>query len=103
MSRASALAKTIKAKPLDLPVLGSVLTLILSISPYVLKCSLNSSETRKIGIKKNIYSIFRTKMQDLVGNFLKVNTKREYLLSVVSQLKPPTNNFLQTNKQKPKF
>jgi len=44
LSRASALAKTMNAKPLDLPVLGSVLTLILSMSPYVLKCSLNSSE-----------------------------------------------------------
>lgn len=53
LSRASALAKTIKAKPLDLPVLGSVLTLILSMSPYVLKCSLNSSEKfrNKVWIK----------------------------------------------------
>lgn len=39
--------KTIKANPLDLPVFGSVLTLILSISPYVLKCSRSSSVKQK--------------------------------------------------------
>jgi hypothetical protein len=41
---ASALLKTIKANPLDLPVFGSVLTLILSISPYCPKWSRSSSE-----------------------------------------------------------
>lgn len=37
LSNDSAFAKTIKANPRDRPVLGSVLTLMLSISPYVPK------------------------------------------------------------------
>lgn len=43
LSMESDCENTIKAKPRDRPVFGSVLTLILSISPYELKCSLSSS------------------------------------------------------------
>ena len=39
--------KTMKAKPLDLPDWGSVLTLTFSISPYCPKCSLNSSAKKE--------------------------------------------------------
>jgi hypothetical protein len=39
----SACENTMNANPLDLPVLGSVFTFILSISPYAWKCSLSSS------------------------------------------------------------
>lgn len=43
LSIASACLNTIKANPLDLPVVGSVFTFILSISPYCPKWSRNSS------------------------------------------------------------
>ena len=43
LSTASPKLNTMKANPLERPVLGSVLTLMLSISPYLLKCSRSSS------------------------------------------------------------
>lgn len=43
LSRFSAVLKTRKANPLDLPVCGSIFTVMLSISPYFPKCSRSSS------------------------------------------------------------
>lgn len=60
---ASAALNTMKANPLDLPVLGSVFTFMLSISPYFEKYSLNSSETVLLQYQfvpegKSLYTFF---------------------------------------------
>lgn len=119
LSIASALLNTIKAKPLDLPVLGSVLTFMLSMAPYLPKCSLSSAADGNCQVRQRIVSdgIIRSGILH-INNFIAIpqliicnlpynssylisinyvtgGESKDNLPSVVSQLRPPTNNFLQ--------